>query len=104
MVVERSFRQIINTKVLQTEVTTGLPRGKSQTSGPSSANVAARIAPGSALRVFTLYSRQTLRHGALLVACGLVDGVAQTPELGRLAEHDMLAVLLLKGLVRSHRQ
>jgi hypothetical protein len=29
--------------------------------------------------------------------------VAQASELGRLAEHDMLAVLLLKGLVRSHR-
>jgi hypothetical protein len=38
-----------------------VPWGNSQTCGPSSADVAARIAPGSASRVFTPYKRQTLR-------------------------------------------
>jgi hypothetical protein len=41
--------------------------------------------------------------GALAVACGLLNGVAQGPELGRVANHDAVVVLLLKGLVRSHR-
>jgi hypothetical protein len=33
----------------------------------------------------------------------LLDGVAQASELGRLAEHDPAAVLLLESLVRSDR-
>jgi hypothetical protein len=41
--------------------------------------------------------------GAVAVACGLLDGVAQASELGRLAEHPAPVTLLLVGLVRSHR-
>jgi hypothetical protein len=44
-----------------------------------------------------------VEDGALAITIGFLDGVAQASELGRLAEHDMLAVLLLKGLVRSYR-
>jgi hypothetical protein len=77
--------------------------GKSQTSGPSNANVAARIAAGSASIPFTPYKAADVADGTLPVACGLLDGVAQASELGRFAEHDMLAVLLMKGLIRSHR-
>jgi hypothetical protein len=46
---------------LATAVSPSVPRGNSQTCGPSSANVAARIAPGRASTAFTPYKRQTLR-------------------------------------------
>jgi hypothetical protein len=56
-------------------------------------------------RVERLHAVQAadVADGALAIACGLLDGVAQSPEFGRLAKNDVLAVLLLKGLVRAHR-
>ena len=56
-------------------------------------------------RVEPVHAVQTadVADGALPVACGLLDGVAQVPELVGLAEHAAPVALLLKGLVQSHR-
>jgi hypothetical protein len=40
-----------------------------------------------------------IADGALAITVSLLDGVAQGAIFGRLAEHDAVVVLLLKGLV-----
>jgi hypothetical protein len=52
-------------------------RGNSQKHGRSSANVAARIAPGSASSVFTPLQAADVPDGSIAIACGLLDGAAQ---------------------------
>jgi hypothetical protein len=56
-------------------------------------------------RVDRLYAVKAadVADGLVAISVRLFDGVTQASELGRFAEHEVFAVLLLEGLVRSHR-
>jgi hypothetical protein len=68
--------------------------GNSQTSGPSNANAGARISRGSASIAFAPYRRHTLRMARSRSTAAFSTAWRRTPELGRLAEHDAVVVLL----------